>query len=109
MEEERALAAFAALSNPTRLKMIRLLVAAGPSGASAGDVAEGAGASPSRASFHLSALADAGLVTVDRQARTMIYKVSFEGLGALVAFLMEDCCGNDPQVIACCPPIGAAR
>ncbi|MEM9972178.1 MAG: helix-turn-helix domain-containing protein, partial [Pseudomonadota bacterium] len=63
MNEEMALAAFAALSHPTRLKMLRALVEAGPEGLGAGDVAHLAGATPSRASFHLTALAEVGLVT----------------------------------------------
>lgn len=109
MNEDLAMAAFAALSNKTRLKIIRALVSAGTTGLSAGDLADAAGASPSRASFHLSALAEAGLVTSQREARTIIYRVSFEGLGGLVSFLMEDCCGNDPRVLACCAPTPNSR
>lgn len=102
MDEDGALAAFGALSNATRLKIVRVLVEAGSDGMSAGDVAAAVGASPSRASFHLSGLADAGLVTSDRDARTITYRVSFEQLGALMRFVLEDCCKGNAQVQACC-------
>ena len=102
MKEDMALAAFGALSNATRLKIVRVLVEAGASGLSAGDVAKAVGASPSRASFHLTGLADAGLVTSDRDARTIFYRVSFGQLGELMRFLLEDCCKGNAQVQACC-------
>lgn len=102
MDEVQALAAFGALSNETRLKLIRVLVEAGPDGLPAGDLATAAGASPSRASFHLTTLAEAGLVTSTRDARTIIYCVSFQGLGALMGFMLHDCCKGNPQVQACC-------
>ena len=109
MNEPQALTAFAALSNETRLKMLRHLVSAGTTGLSAGELAGAVGASPSRASFHLSTLTEAGLVTAERQARTITYRAAFEALGGLIAFLMEDCCANDPRVAACCAPIQSPR
>lgn len=102
MNEDMALAAFGALSNATRLKIVRVLVEAGSDGLSAGDVAKAVGASPSRASFHLTGLADAGLVSSDREARTIFYRVSFEQLGELMRFVLEDCCKGNAQVQACC-------
>lgn len=104
MDESRALAAFAALSNDTRLRILRALVAAGPTGLTAGALAAQVGAAPSRASFHLSNMAEAGLVTSEKSERSVIYRVSFETMGALVQFLLEDCCRNDPQVRQCCGP-----
>lgn len=108
MEEEVALQAFSALSNATRLKIVRALVEAGPDGLAAGDVAQAVGASPSRASFHLAGLAEAGLVTSDRQSRAILYRISFEQLGALMRFMLEDCCKGNPQVQACCGPSSAS-
>lgn len=102
MNEDMALAAFGALSNATRLKIVRVLVEAGAGGLSAGDVAKAVGASPSRASFHLTGLADAGLATSNRDARTIFYRVSFEQLGELMRFVLEDCCKGNAQVQACC-------
>ncbi len=102
MDDRRALSAFSALSNETRLNIVKRLVEAGPTGMPAGDVALSVGASPSRASFHLATLSDAGLVTADRQAREIRYSVSFATLGALMNFVLNDCCKGEPSVRSCC-------
>ena len=96
MNDATAVAAFGALAHETRLSLLKRLVAAGGAGLSAGALAEAVGASPSRASFHLSTLAETGLVTVERRAREMIYRVDFAAMGGLAAYLLEDCCRNDP-------------
>ncbi|MCG3268613.1 helix-turn-helix transcriptional regulator [Yoonia sp. I 8.24] len=92
MDEVEAAILFGALSNKDRLKVIRALVEAGPAGMNAGDIASKIGASPSRASFHLAALAEAGFVVRQRQSRSLNYRVDFDRVGGLVSFLMEDCC-----------------
>lgn len=102
MTDADAQGAFGALANADRLATLRLLIQAGPQGLSAGDVATALSASPSRTSFHLSALAEAGLIAGQREARRMVYTVEFAQLGALVAYLLEDCCKGHPQVMACC-------
>ncbi|MEL6573542.1 MAG: metalloregulator ArsR/SmtB family transcription factor [Pseudomonadota bacterium] len=101
MDEKEAAGVFQALANADRLGVIRALVVAGPDGLSAGDIAIEVGAAPSRASFHLAALADAGIVERERQSRSLQYRLSFERLGALLNFLMEDCCGGSAQLRAC--------
>ncbi len=101
-QEAHAVAAFHALANETRLRMLRCLVAAGREGMAAGDVARAVGASPSRASFHLAALAETGLVLSERAARQVTYRVDFAAIGGLVAYLLHDCCGNAPEVRRCC-------
>lgn len=98
MEQAQALDAFAALSQQTRLQMVRILVVAGDRGLAAGVVAEATGTSTSSASFHLSHLERAGLVASRRQARSIIYTANFAGLSGLVDFLMRDCCQDDPRV-----------
>ena len=54
IEETQALDAFGALSQATRLQMVRALVVAGPEGMAAGAVGEAVGASSSSASFRRS-------------------------------------------------------
>lgn len=103
MLEEQAASMFQALSNADRLKVIRALVIAGPEGLNAGDIAEKVGASPSRASFHLAALAEAGIVHRERQSRSLRYTVDFLRIGELLTFLMDDCCNENPQLKSCCP------
>lgn len=102
MKEKDALGAFAALSNESRLSVVKALVEAGPEGLSAGEIAERLGATPSRASFHLATLADAGLVSSQKQSRSVRYSVRFDAMGALVRYLLEDCCGGNATVRACC-------
>ena len=62
MDERQALSAFGALSQETRLKLLRLLVVAGPDGIAAGALAEQVEVSASNVSFHLKELERAGLV-----------------------------------------------
>ena len=110
MEERQALMSFAALSQETRLHIVRMLVVAGPNGMPAGAVAEKAEVSASNVSFHLKELERAGLINQQRESRSIIYTANYEGLGALIRFLMEDCCSGRPEICApalaasCCPP-----
>lgn len=104
MNESQVIEAFAALSNQTRLQVLRQLVEAGPDGMLAGDVATAVGASPSRMSFHLSTLQAAGIVTSERQSRLMIYRVNFQAIGDVMRFLLQDCCKGNATVQRCCAP-----
>ncbi|MEO3384649.1 metalloregulator ArsR/SmtB family transcription factor [Mesorhizobium sp. CAU 1741] len=106
MEEKRALDAFSALSQETRLRIVRLLVEAGPGGLAAGAIGKAMdGASTSRMSFHLGQLEQAGLVASRREGRSIIYSAAYATLSELVAFLMRDCCQGHPEV--CRPAIAA--
>lgn len=102
MNESGALAAFSVLSNKTRLRILKKLVEAGMDGLTAGEIAQLANATPSRASFHLSAMADSGLVTAERRSRQIVYRVDFETVGELIGYLLHDCCGNNDVVRSCC-------
>ncbi len=109
MDERQALIAFGALSQETRLRILRLLVVAGQDGIAAGALAGQVEVSPSNVSFHLKELERAGLVSARRDARSIIYTAGFDALGGLVRFLMEDCCNGRPEICmpapkaACCP------
>lgn len=93
MEEKQALSGFGALSDETRLRIIRLLIVAGAEGMASGDIANALdGSAPSRVSFHLGQLEKAGLVESRRDGRQIIYSADFPALSDLVAFLMHDCC-----------------
>jgi DNA-binding transcriptional ArsR family regulator len=117
MNENQAMNAFGALSQETRLRIVRLLVKAGPKGLSAGAIGAAIdSASASRMSFHLSHLEQAGLVESRRDGRSIIYSAALPTLAALVEFLMRDCCQGHPEVCnpavaalsACCEPAGGA-
>ncbi|MGQ3673946.1 ArsR/SmtB family transcription factor [Xanthobacter sp. TB0139] len=106
MDERRALSVFSALSDETRLRIIRLLVTAGPEGLPAGVIGEAMdGASSSRMSFHLKHLEQAGLATSRREGRSIIYSAELSTLSDLIGFLMRDCCQGHPEV--CNPAIAA--
>lgn len=93
MHEDQALAGFAAISQETRLRIIRMLVVAGADGMSAGSIAAKLdGAQPARISFHLKELSHARLVRSRREGKSIIYSADFPALSDLVAFLMHDCC-----------------
>lgn len=98
MEERQALLAFGALSQETRLRILRLLVVAGPGGVAAGLIAEQVGVSASNVSFHIKELERAGLVSARRESRSILYSVDIEALNGLVRFLMEDCCAGQTGI-----------
>lgn len=105
MDERQALSAFGALSQETRLRILRMLVVAGPGGMAAGMIAEEAEVSASNVSFHLKELEHAGLVTARRDSRSIIYSAEYDALTGLIRFLMEDCCSGRPEI--CAPAIAA--
>src|SRR4051794_10439757 len=110
MDERQALSAFAALSQETRLRIVRFLVKAGPDGMAAGEIADEMGVSASNVSFHLKDLEHAGMIAARREARSIIYTAEFPMLTELIQFLMKDCCAGHPEICtpaltqACCPP-----
>ncbi|MGA8498708.1 MAG: helix-turn-helix domain-containing protein [Xanthobacteraceae bacterium] len=112
MKKPDAVAALAALAQDNRLDVYRLLVQAGPEGMPAGRVAEELDLAPNTLTFHFDRLRDAGLVTVRREGRSMIYAARFETMNGLLAFLTENCCQGEAE--ACvpapvCKPVRARR
>lgn len=105
MEITTAIASLSALAHEGRLGAYRLLVQAGPGGLAAGEVARRLGMPANTLSAHLTVLGHAGLVQSRRDGRSIIYSASFDRMGALMAFLAEDCCGGAPEV---CGPVAAA-
>ena len=102
MNESQALSALAALSQETRLRILRTLIVAGRDGLPAGDIGEAVGATSSRVSFHLSTLQSAGLIQSERVSRNIIYTADFAAVGGLMAYLLTDCCQRHPDIVACC-------
>jgi ArsR family transcriptional regulator, arsenate/arsenite/antimonite-responsive transcriptional repressor / arsenate reductase (thioredoxin) len=91
METDEVATAFAALGQATRLELLRSLLAAGPRGMAAGDIATAIGVSPSTLSFHLRGLEQAGLIVPTRQGRSLIYAAQLVRLRTLLAFLLDAC------------------
>lgn len=99
MDERQALMSFTALSQETRLAVVRNLVVAGPEGMAAGAIAEKMNVSPSNISFHLKELERSGLIAQRRESRSILYSANYEALSGLVTFLMHDCCAGHPQIL----------
>ena len=103
METIDTVAALAALAQEHRLAIFRLLVQAGPEGLPAGQVAERLSLAPNTLTFHFDRLRLAGLVTVRREGRSMIYAAQFETMNALLGFLTDNCCQGSPE--ECAPAV----
>jgi ArsR family transcriptional regulator len=106
MDSSATIRALAALAQEHRLAAFRLLVQAGQEGLPAGALAEKLGMASSSMSFHLAALAHAGLVSQRRQSRMIIYSANYAAMNGLMAYLTENCCGGQACVdpVPCCPP-----
>ncbi len=98
MDAPHALAALAALGQPTRLSIFRLLVRKEPDGLSAGALAAAVGCPHNTLSTHVAILARAGLVNGTREGRSITYRADPAGTRALIAFLVTDCCDGRPEL-----------
>src|ERR1700682_2991899 len=101
MKKRDVLAALAALAQDNRLDVFRLLVEAGAEGLPAGTVAAPLKLAPNTLTFHFDRLREAGLVTVRRDGRSMIYAAQFNTMNALIGYLTDNCCGGVP----CAPAV----
>lgn len=109
MEKSQVVASLSALAQDTRIDIFRLLVAIGPEGLAVGRIGERIGGMASATlSFHLSQLKQAGLVSVRREGRSLIYAARFDAMNALVAYLTENCCRGEVAdcILAECHPAG---
>src|SRR6516165_4061066 len=106
MEKSDIVTALAALAQDNRLDIFRLLVEAGPEGMPAGSVANVLKLAPNTLTFHFDRLRDAGLVTVRREGRSMIYAAQFAVMNALLAYLTENCCRGAPDE---CAPVAICK
>ncbi len=69
----------------------------------AGEISKILRLAPNTLTFHFDRLKGAGLVTVRREGRSMIYAARYETMNALLTFLTENCCQGAPA------PCGPAR
>ncbi len=116
LSEPHAISALAALAQPTRLAIFRFLIEHEPVGITAGVISETIGAPHNTLSSHLAILVRAGLLRSTREGRTIIYRSNVEGMRALIAFLVNDCCDGHPELCdlvaadaskGCCVSAGA--
>jgi len=105
VDTKAAVRSLAALAQDSRLDVFRLLVQAGPDGLAAGEIADRLGIPASTLSFHVKALAQAGLVASRQESRFIYYSACFAAMNDLIAFLGENCCGGQ----ACLPGTAPQR
>ena len=112
MESEQAILALAALAQPTRLDVFRLLVKHESEGLAAGDVAKALAVPQNTMSSHLAILSRAGLLTAQRFSRSIVYRADLDAFRAVMLFMVRDCCDGRPEICGpvveslkpCCPP-----
>ena len=105
MEEVQAIQALSALANESRLRIFRLLAKQGTEGLAAGKIAQHLDLRAATLSFHMKELLHAGLVVDRRESRSIIYSLNASVMRCLLGFLLEDCCGGQPELCgpACSP------
>jgi ArsR family transcriptional regulator, arsenate/arsenite/antimonite-responsive transcriptional repressor len=57
--------------------------------------------------FHFDRLREAGLISVRRNGRSMIYAAQFHRMNALVGYLTDNCCQGQPD--RCAPARGKVK
>jgi len=100
VEKADVLQVFEALSSGVRLDVFRLLVQAGSAGRVAGEIAEALDLPPTNLSFHLKGLVQCGLASAEQEGRYQRYRASIPTMLATIAYLTENCCGDDPAECA---------
>ncbi|MDP9196189.1 MAG: helix-turn-helix domain-containing protein [Pseudomonadota bacterium] len=118
MDIQKALVAFDALSQETRLRVFRMLTEYGFEGVPAGKISKSLKIPHNTLSFHLNHMSHAGLVLSRREGRSIIYSANFEFFTGLLRFMVEDCCRVEfarirqdrnrgtsvIELAPCCPP-----
>src|SRR6476660_3421660 len=87
LSEPHAISALAALAQPTRLAIFRLLIKHEPIGITAGVIADTIGAPHNTLSSHLAILVRARLLRSSRDGRTIVYRSDVEGVKSVIEFL----------------------
>jgi DNA-binding transcriptional ArsR family regulator len=85
----------AALAHPTRLQIFRALVVVGHAGMNPGPMGAALSLPPATLSFHLKELANAGLVTHERNGRHLVYRAAFARMNSVLSYLTANCCQGE--------------
>ena len=100
MELMQATQTFMALGHPGRLSVFRMLMRLAPQGGRPTEIAEALAMKQNTLSHYLNDLEAAGLIKGERQGRSILYAIDLDRTGALVDYLVEDCCRGRPDL---CP------
>lgn len=97
MNLDQAVTALAALAQPTRLAVYRLLVISGEPGMYVGKIGEQLHLPSATLSFHLKELTRAGLIQGHQEGKFVFYRAQFSRMNELFAFLLQHCCSSSPD------------
>ena len=97
--EQDVVRALAALAQPSRLRVFRTLVVAGPLGLTPGAISEELGVAATTLSFHLKELVHAGLISQTRDGRNLIYRAAYDRMNAVLAYLTAHCCQGEACLV----------
>lgn len=96
MDKAVATTVFESLASGIRLDVYRLLVRKGMEGMVAGEIASTLEVPPTNLSFHLKALTQSRLVTVEQEGRFQRYRANMPLMLDLIGYLTAECCAGDP-------------
>ena len=94
LNEERAAQGLAALGNPHRLRLFKILVRAGPEGLNIGDLQRVLDMPASTLAHHLSILARAELVLQKRLGREVMCTANYQLVNVLLVYVKDQCCAG---------------
>ena len=97
MDKLTATTVFESLSSGVRLDVFRLLVKKGLEGMVAGDIASTLDVPSTNMSFHLKAMTQARLISVEQEGRYQRYRANIPLMLDMIAYLTEECCSDNPQ------------
>ena len=100
MEFEAQSKLLAALAHPGRLAVFRLITRHAPGSVRPGEMIEALQIKPNTLSVYLGTLTDAGLLVSERHGTAIHYRAALDSIGALVDFLVADCCRGRPDLCA---------
>lgn len=95
MDLEIAAQGFAALGSEARLQVVLTLVKAGQGGLTVGDIQSRTGMAASTLAHHLKFLASAGLVSQEKDGRSVINRAAYGHLENLAGYILKECCVDE--------------
>lgn len=98
MEINDATRLFSALGHEGRLRLFRLLMRHAPHGVRPTEIAAALAMKPNTLSHHLADLEAAGLITSERQGRSIRYAASIASASGLITYLFADCGRSRPEL-----------
>lgn len=87
-----------AMGAEPRLRIMRLLLSAHPSGMTVGEIQEQLGIPNSTLSHHLEKLRHEDLVTVERKGTFLRYRADTHSLQELFSFIYDECCSRSGAI-----------